>query len=54
MGILARRNPVGQECPTYILEFDNTLVSGMALATGDCSGCSGKHRTAHAVTLQFL
>jgi len=23
MGILARRNSVGQECPTYMLEFDN-------------------------------
>jgi hypothetical protein len=32
MGIPARRNYVGQECPTYILEFDNTLLSGMTLA----------------------
>ena len=23
MGILARRNSVGQECPTYIIDFDN-------------------------------
>ena len=23
MGILARRNAVGQECPTYMVDFDN-------------------------------
>ena len=42
---------VGQECPTYILEFNIALVSGMALATGDCPESTGKHRTARAVTL---
>jgi hypothetical protein len=28
MGILARQNPVGQECPTYGSGFDNALATG--------------------------